>query len=831
MNTTIRSCFNPYLLIGVNALTLVCAGCKDTPTPPIAQAEQPVEQPANPPPAVMEAVAPAPSPSSPVPPDARVVPISGGDAIIEAFFDQNLGALPNWNFIGSDPNSTATQTWCLGSLKWTAGTAGDGPTMKRIYAGSGVPLTSYSQLILSAGLPKGSKVTLSAETDAGLMTKTFVCEVSHTDQFVLPLPEAEFLNSVEITLGARVPGPVEANLLWLGLRDPELAAGEALRWKNFTAQPMDIFIRQTPEPAGAAPLYYLQGSKEGFTEAKQLAAATKANPLKLESNITLEPHLSASSNQNLFGRRTTSLNRLTQTFHYTNNNGSRATIGLIDAAQSAALAGDQQALREVAKAAVQIALIPHWAVDFISNFPDSAWSQRCFVQAQVCEALSIAFDLAGSFLTSAGRELILRRLAQDGLGTINYEVWKHPYIFKCNQLPVFSVGRLAAYSLLEKQSRWGHLKPYTDLAFAELNESLDENFLPDGGFPEGSGYLAYTLDNALPALAFYATARGKPFSEILPPLLSRTDDYIAALRSTEDPTRLIIVGDMQGGPLAPISPSVLGTMSKIRPGGASASMMAALPAAQRRKMDLWALPSPDLAGIDPKAFEPFILLPLSGIAASTRKAGDHLTKLVVIGGPAKAGHNHEDRGSFILEFAGETFAADPGGLTYSDPIHGAMKHAQNHNMLVPVADEGDRPAAANPAPLAVIPNASGDATTFTATLNPGTLWPGHYQSWERTVTSPSPKEIMITDDYSLINASAVEFLWHSPLPAEIENGQVIITGTRGRAIITPPAGSTVEITPSRPLGTRHLATIRFQNNAKSGRLETKVQLEPIQASQ
>jgi hypothetical protein len=57
------------------------------------------------------------------------------------------------------------------------------------------------------------------------------------------------------------------------------------------------------------------------------------------------------------------------------------------------------------------------------------------------------------------------------------------------------------------------------------------------------------------------------------------------------------------------------------------------------------------------------------------------------------------------------------------------------------------------------------------------------------------------------------------------NGQLIITGARGRAIITPPAGTTVEITPSRKLGMRDLSTIRFRSDTKSGTLATKVLLK------
>ncbi|MFM8715596.1 MAG: hypothetical protein ACKOF3_02260, partial [Spartobacteria bacterium] len=324
------------------------------------------------------------------------MPVSGGDAIVEAFWDPNLGAWPKWKIAGNKPSPDAVQEWSMVTLKWTAADAGEGPTIERAYAGGGVALAPYSQLVLSAGLPKGSKVTLNAETDAGPVTKEFVCEVGHTDQFVLPLPGAKSLYKVGITFGAAAPGSFYANLLWLGLRDPQVAEIEAARWKSFTEQPMDLFIRETPEPSSAAPLYNLLTSKAGFEEAKKNAAATQTKPLNLEPRITLEPHLSGGVNQNLFGRRTKSGDRLSQTFAFTKSDGTKGSIRLTDAAQRAALAGDQQALREVAKAAVQIALIPHWDCDFITKFPDSSWTQRCFSQAQVCEALAVSFDLAGS---------------------------------------------------------------------------------------------------------------------------------------------------------------------------------------------------------------------------------------------------------------------------------------------------------------------------------------------------------------------------------------------------------------------------------------------------
>ncbi len=756
----------------------------------------------------------------------RVTPVTMGDAVIEPFWDRNLDAWSQWVVSKDKTAVKAEEGWCMVTLTWTAAAVGDGPLLQRIYPGPGVALGVYSQLVFSAGFPKGTKITMRAQTDAGKASQDFVCEVSHTTQHILPLPGGStHLQRVEISIGAAAPGPVSGNLLWLGVRNPLEMAAEQEKWRIFSAQPLDVFLRQEPESEDATPLYNILCPAEAFQKAKQEAVASGTPVLGLRSEVTLAPHL-AGANQNLFGRKENQgRDRVLNTFSTPDGK----SMGLLEAAQKAAVANDMQSLREVAKAAIQIALIPHWDVDFITEFSDSSWEQRSFAQAQTCFALAVACDLAGVWLTPAGKELILRRLAESGLGNINYVTWKHPYIFSCNQLPVFSVGRMAVYSLLEKQSGWGHVKPYTELAFAELNESLAKNFLPDGGFPEGTGYLAYSLDNALPALAIYGNARGRPLRELLPPLLLKTDDYLEVLRSTEKPGALILVSDAQGGPWVGLSASTLSVMAKLRPGGAAARMLATTSKETQSRLMLWALPAPDLAGVDSNVYVPFVRLPETGMASSARKVGDLWSKLFVIGGPAKAGHNHEDRGSFALEFAGETFAADPGGINYSNAMAQTMKYAQNHNMLVPVIKDGIRPAAKNPAPVAVVPEAKGDTASFNAAFNPGVLWPDYYKNWRRAFSSPSPTELTITDDYELLKGEGVEFRWHTPLPVTNKDGLVVITGSRGRAVITPPEGAKVEIIAPRDLGCRKLSTIVFFRPGSKGTLTTKVKLEAAAA--
>ncbi len=761
--------------------------------------------------------------------DARVVPITLGDSIVEPFWERNLTAWSKWEFHNEPDNAKAVQHFSRLSVSWTASEAGEGPRMLRRYAGEGLDAANHSDLVFSAAFTKGTIIQIQVSTSEGVIKERFEAEVSHNDQFLVPLSGAKKIVELEISLEAAKAGTVHGYLMWVGLRNSMLAELERERWRQYSNQSLEVFLREEPEPPDLGPLFNLVTSRQAFDEIRTKRVEVEPGAeLNLRSKIELEPHLTNSSNQNLFGRRTNSVNRLRHTFEFSRSDGATETIGLVDAAKKAALAGDRAALREVAKAAVQIALIPHWDVDFITEFSGSSWAQGPFVQSEVCAALAISADLAGAWLSKAGMDLILRRLAEDGLGNINFYIWKNPAIFKNNQLPVFSLGRIAAYTLLEKQKYWDNVGSYTDLAYAELEISLGYNFLPDGGYPEGPGYLVYMLENALPAITMYGNARDISLAELAPSVLNLTDNYLEALRSTERSTQLILVGDAQGGPFVPVSPSVLSVIAKIQPDGTAARMFLDLKESSRQDLELWALPEPLLDDVIADDYEPLVVLPESGIVAVTREIHGELMKLVVVGGSKGAGHNHEDRGSFILEYAGQTFAADPGGLSYASANARALSFAQNHNMLVPEQGPGSRPAPRNPATHAVIPDVTETAdSNLEVELDSGILWPEHYISWNRRFTFESQDELTITDDYALTQGTAVEFLLHTPLQIKEEAGEVFIVGQDARLRIVPGENTEIRTIAGRPLGGRELSTLIIRKQEAAGRLQTRMFFEPL----
>ena len=300
----------------------------------------------------------------------------------------------------------------------------------------------------------------------------------------------------------------------------------------------------------------------------------------------------------------------------------------------------------------------------------------------------------------------MRRIAESGIGQINYVAWKHEYIHHCNQLAAFTGGRLLGYAVMERSMP--RVRPYTELAFQDLVDSLAEIVLPDGGFVEGPSYFLYTVAQGGLGLYYYARARELDLVECVPEVLKGTAAFAAALGSMDPEADVIPICDASPTygpePLALLAAALPDSawVTMFRKNLARAGGFAASPIIQSLE------PQIPTAGPEP---EPLVALPEMGIAASTRKFGDEWVKLLIMGNRAGAGHTHEDKGSFVLEFAGESFAFDPGTCDYGHPLAGLLKHCERHNMLVPHGT-AERPVPACPLPEDVKPVVEGDRTSL-----------------------------------------------------------------------------------------------------------------------
>jgi hypothetical protein len=295
---------------------------------------------------------------------------------------------------------------------------------------------------------------------------------------------------------------------------------------------------------------------------------------------------------------------------------------------------------------------------------------------------------------------------------------------------------------------------------------------------------------------YYSRALDRPLSELVPEPMRRCGDFGEAVISTDEESDVIPICDA----IKDHEIASQAMMASLLPESAWARMLrktvarshgwpiggknmgASVPAMVDAAIS-WGL----IQRLPAKSHAPqsLVSLPMMGPLVSQRKLGDAWVKLFIQGNRANAGHTHEDKGSFILEFAGETFAFDPGSCDYSLPLATELRNCERHNMLVPFGMT-ERPHPACPLPVDVQPVGKGDAVSFHAELDVTPGWEPYYRRWHRTWDSPSADVLIISDDYELAAGEGVEFYWQTRLPVTIDGCRAVLTGTRGRVELEAP---------------------------------------------
>ena len=321
---------------------------------------------------------------------------------------------------------------------------------------------------------------------------------------------------------------------------------------------------------------------------------------------------------------------------------------------------------------------------------------------------ALVLDLAGELFTDLGRDFLLRRMAEEGLGSINFNTWKHEYIFHCNQLAWFTPGRMLATGA---RAHWPRAQPYIELAYRDLAESLDYAILPDGGYVEGPTYFPRVGRDGGLALYLYARAAAWISNSIFPAAMRRTAAFAALVASTTPEP----MSSRSATPATELGQDTLAVMARpcrAAPGrhvpeGAGAhrrhARLAAGAGARCRILHAGTAATARTASNS----RPVHRLPDLGWMASRRSAGTQV-KLLILGNQAGAGHTHEDKGSFVLEFAGEIFRHGPGHLRLQAPAGGRAPElrAPQHAGALRLAGA---PAPPCPLPPDVKPRRLGDA--------------------------------------------------------------------------------------------------------------------------
>ena len=178
-------------------------------------------------------------------------------------------------------------------------------------------------------------------------------------------------------------------------------------------------------------------------------------------------------------------------------------------------------------------------------------------------------------------------------------------------------------------------------------------------------------------------------------------------------------------------------------------------------------------------------LSVTGLLCSNRPTPDGPVRVQVIGGPAGAGHGHDDRGSFVLEAFGDELAVDRGQMPYVDPRSAIIKHARYHNLAVPHTDDGAPLRQHNPCPVATVAEGEGDEQHLHCRVDLNGVWPEPVTGAERLLDSDDPRRLAVTDRLRLEQPLSAGFYLHSRYPwKRCERGWVT-AGPHGRLTVTP----------------------------------------------
>lgn len=748
------------------------------------------------------------------------VVINPGEAVLATFLEESLYKPEDWYIHdGSGIGLTMQKAYRMfhGAMFQWLRRPKEGPAfcMERDFD---VPVDVYDNLIVGAAIPDNSRLVVTASTEKGRLEHTFTKQSKQRREYVMPLSGAQRLKHLKIAVYSDENGTQSGAILWVILQN-EKKLDEYIRSMAPYGKEWDRHIQPESYEPEFKPMY---GVVFGIDKMDEIRARHEA---MMEGGTS--PYIRAAENM----MRTAPEDIIRE---YLGNNIRFVRDRDLDIPElqpsTLAIAGiltrNKDMLRMAARYAMAIAVTPHWDEGFMAHFPGSSWVHAAFRESWAAHELAITLDLAGEMFTKAGRSLILKRLATDGLGHINYITWSAEYIHRMNQMSVFSHGRILSYAILAKTMP--RVKPYLELAYSDLYNSLQTIFLPDGSDVEGPGYMTYTIAEAGLALYYYAMATGKPLAEVIPKNILNTENYAEALFSTVPENDVIPVCDTEGQVERIDALSFLTNMSENsrwqdiyrkaveRHAGREIKTLAQQSAGL---LGLVIQPGKQGASPEPKSF---VSLPDMGIMSSMRKVDSEWLKILVLGNKTNAGHNHEDKGSFVIEFAGEVFAGDYGRAPYGDAMTFVSKQCQWHNMLVPVV-AGERPAPANPILADEKPDGAGNDRTFAARIDITKGWDKYFTKNIRSWQSETPGSMVITDEYALKKGSGVEFLWQTMLPVTVKGrNTLVIEGKRGTVEITVPKGTTYSIRPVKWWNGDIVNRIAFSRKGKAGVIETRV---------
>lgn len=737
-----------------------------------------------------------------------------GEAMVEPFWDPAVSGLKEWKIADNGAAGVkVNQYWCYVPYEWSkTAEDGTGAVIYRDY--EDLCVDGYDSLILAAVVPDNGFLRLSADTELGV--KSAQADGAGKKELVLSLDGAVKITRITISIGNTTRMPATGWINWLGVQNDRLLE-EHLKLKAQFDEKWEGYLKDEDYEPSFRPEYGLIATEEELEVLRE----------------RYRQHLNEGGRDVFYENISTYLDmkpeemigdymRLADDVRFCRqrDEGQFMAFSIAEKlVQYALLKKDKKVLRLAARYAMSLMMTENWLDGFIADYPLGIWEHSAFVPSSILSDLAAVLDGAGELLTETAKKMIRKQMMEKGLSKVNSVVWRYDSIFKCNQLAWYSYGRMSAYAVLSKE--YSRIVPYMDLAAGDIADSMKQAIGTDGGADEGVSYFLYQPGNSGGGLFWYARALGKDFRDCVPGELGRTDMYIDAMSSTMEDKAFLPVCDYS----EPRDIRGLAVMAYLRPDSLWVN------AYHKKKEELGGMPNDFISFLldseipvednDPKTF---VRLSQSGYVSSVRSSGEGKMKVFVPGNKAGAGHNHEDKGSFLVEYNGEQFFTDPGMVSYGSAQSRSLKMCDFHNMLLPVG-LAENPHPVNPLPYFFTPEGTGDESELHLSMDMTPSFDKYFSLWRRSLDSASPCELVLTDEYVLGQGSGAAVLlntWFEPLHTA---DSIILQGGKSGCIIEIPEDMEAEVKKYK-IRDKDLFQIRLYRQGSRGKIQLNMKFEP-----
>jgi hypothetical protein len=471
----------------------------------------------------------------------------------------------------------------------------------------------------------------------------------------------------------------------------------------------------------------------------------------------------------------------------------------------------------------------------MSCLPGATWHQRGFTEGSYLEACALVLDWAGALFTSGGRDIVLDAMALKGMSRLESDFMRIEYIRHMNQGLHFNGCRI--HALLALARYYPRYEARIAETASDLVEMVQNYVQPDGGTLEGPGYWQYSFVTALREYFLLGRYYGKSLTAYVSPEVRKTGEYALMMQSLEaGGTRFLPIND--GHPGGRYSLGLVAAYCLLSDDPEWRRLYAALLREADAETDFfWLALASQVTDLPESGLEPserFSVFETTGQVQCRREARDlGMVNFHYATGPTYRGHCHADKGSIVVEVAGEPILIERGSADYSNPETASMKRSDQHSMAVPLDEEGG----AYSQPLTdgyggELVRASLEAGRLHIVSEDTRAWEeGLYARAMREVVSESPAEYLVTDTGAFARPTGgVAILYQTLAPVEQDGAGFVIKAERATVRIHPvgwePAASSVaEVSTDGKL--RPVNVIRFESGPVSEyELRTKIELLP-----